>query len=88
MDNSLSIQSKNPEISELRTFTESLYKSVSDEILEEIIRFGDSELHCISALIGGITSQEAIKLITQQYTPINNTVIYNGVYSKMQVLML
>lgn len=85
------VNSREPEkndIAALKEITANIYRPVSNEIIEEIIRFGNSELHCISAVIGGVASQEAVKLITHQYTPINNTFIYNGVYSKAQVLNL
>jgi amyloid beta precursor protein binding protein 1 len=45
----------------------------------EITRYGGAELHNIAAVIGGIASQEAVKVITHQYTPLNNTYIYNGI---------
>lgn len=47
----------------------------------EITRYGGCELHNISAMIGGIASQEAVKIITHQYVPLNNTYIYNGIAS-------
>ena len=47
----------------------------------EITRYGGSELHNISALIGGIAAQEAVKLITKQYVPLNNTYLFNGIAS-------
>ncbi|CCI49847.1 unnamed protein product [Albugo candida] len=50
----------------------------SDHI-REISRFASSEPHNIAALIGGIASQEAIKLITGQFMPINHTYLYNGI---------
>ncbi|CAG9318250.1 unnamed protein product [Blepharisma stoltei] len=56
------------------------------EIAGEIVRFGDCELHSIAAILGGIASQEAIKLITHQYTPINNTYIYSAITSSSQVI--
>ncbi|CAF0867898.1 unnamed protein product [Rotaria sordida] len=49
------------------------------QILEELCRYGASELHSIAAFIGGCCAQEAIKLITHQYIPIDNTLIYNGI---------
>ena len=45
----------------------------------EITRFGASEIHNIAALIGGIASQEVVKIITQQYVPTNNTYVHNGI---------
>lgn len=43
------------------------------------VRYGASELHATAALIGGIAAQEAVKLITHKYLPLNNTYLYNGV---------
>lgn len=45
----------------------------------EITRVGAAELHNIAALVGGVAAQEIVKLITQQYIPLNNTYIFNGV---------
>eukprot|EP00743_Colponemidia_sp_Colp-15_P002951 GILK01003192.1.p1 GENE.GILK01003192.1~~GILK01003192.1.p1 ORF type:complete len:545 (-),score=108.62 GILK01003192.1:57-1649(-) len=56
--------------------------AVSDEVLQELCRYGGAELHNIAAILGGVISQEAVKLITHQYTPINNTYIFNGIISK------
>ncbi len=41
-------------------------------------RYGASEPHAIAALMGGIAAQEAIKLITRQYVPLDNTFIFDG----------
>ena len=49
--------------------------------VKEIIRAGACELPNMAALIGGIASQEIIKLITCQYVPLDNAVIFNGVKS-------
>jgi len=46
---------------------------------EETTRAGGVEMHNIAALMGGIASQEAVKLITHQYVPLNNTYVYNGI---------
>ncbi len=48
---------------------------------QEITRYGGCELQNISALIGGIASQEAVKIITHQYVPLNNTYVFNGIAS-------
>ena len=42
-------------------------------------RYGGAELHTVSAILGGIASQEAVKLITHQFVPVNNTFVYNGI---------
>ena len=44
----------------------------------EIVRYGGCDIHNIGAIVGGIASQEAVKLITHQYVPINNTYLFNG----------
>lgn len=44
-------------------------------------RYGGSEIHSIAAFIGGCAAQEVVKLITKQYVPLNNTLIYNGIAS-------
>lgn len=41
-------------------------------------RYGAAELHTISSFIGGAAAQEAIKVITKQFVPFNNTYIYNA----------
>ncbi|KAH9395109.1 NEDD8-activating enzyme E1 regulatory subunit [Tyrophagus putrescentiae] len=51
---------------------------IQDELIHEICRYGGCELHSISAFLGGCAAQEAVKLITGQYVPINNTFVYNG----------
>jgi NEDD8-activating enzyme E1 regulatory subunit len=45
------------------------------------LRYGAAELHNIAAILGGIGSQEAVKVLTQQYVPLTNTFVYNGVAS-------
>ncbi|ORY59465.1 uncharacterized protein BCR38DRAFT_488493 [Pseudomassariella vexata] len=55
---------------------------------EEVARAGGGELHNISALTGGMVAQEAIKIITKQYIPIDNTCIFDGISSRCQVLRL
>lgn len=45
-------------------------------------RVGKSELHTTSAILGGILSQEVIKIVTQQFVPLNDTLIFDGVSSK------
>lgn len=59
--------------------------SISDDLVGEMCRFGAGELHCVAAVMGGMASQEAIKLITNQFVPINGTIIYNAMNSTMSV---
>jgi len=51
-------------------------------------RAGGSELANIASLLGGMVSQEVIKLITKQYIPANNTVVFNGVRSTSSAYIL
>jgi amyloid beta precursor protein binding protein 1 len=53
--------------------------ALSRKHAQEITRFGAVEMHNTAAVIGGLAAQEAVKLITHQYTPLNNTYIYNGI---------
>jgi amyloid beta precursor protein binding protein 1 len=62
--------------------------SDKQDILEELCRYGASELHSIAAFIGGCCAQEAIKLITHQYIPIDNTLIYNGIQQSTSVFKI
>ena len=45
----------------------------------EIVRYGAADVHNVGAVLGGIAAQEAVKLITHQYIPINNTYFFNGI---------
>lgn len=36
---------------------------IEDNFIKEIIRFGTSKLHVVSAYLGGVAAQEAVKLI-------------------------
>ena len=50
-------------------------------IAKEVVRYFNAELHNIGSVVGGIASQEAVKLITKQYIPLNNTFVFNGITS-------
>eukprot|EP00439_Symbiodinium_sp_Y106_P054880 s322_g7.t1 len=56
------------------------------KMIEEVVRYGGCELHTTSSVLGGITSQEVVKLVTKQYSPFCNTLLYDGLQGKMQVL--
>ena len=51
---------------------------ISDDHVTEFCRYGGGEIHSVSAFLGGVVSQEVIKLITHQFVPLNNTLIYHG----------
>lgn len=38
-------------------------------------------MHNIAAFMGGVASQEAIKVLTKQYIPLNQTFVFNGIES-------
>ncbi|KAJ3037594.1 NEDD8-activating enzyme E1 regulatory subunit [Rhizophlyctis rosea] len=62
--------------------------TISDDHVHEIVRAGASEIHTVAALLGGIVSQEAIKILTRQYIPMDNTVIFNAIKSTSTVYNL
>jgi len=48
-------------------------------------RYEGAHIHTIASLLGGVASQEAIKLLVHQFKPINNTYVYNGIISEAEV---
>jgi amyloid beta precursor protein binding protein 1 len=54
----------------------------------EVVRAHGGELHCISAITGGLVAQEVIKIVTRQYVPIDNTCIYDGIASRCQIVRI
>ena len=52
-----------------------------DDYVHEFCRYGGCELHSVSAFLAGAVAQEIIKLITGQYVPFNNILIYNAISS-------
>ncbi|KAF2265798.1 hypothetical protein CC78DRAFT_559682 [Lojkania enalia] len=63
-----------------------IIKAQTGEFAQELVRAGGAELHNISALTGGLVSQEVIKVITEQYVPVDNTCIFDGVKSRSAVI--
>lgn len=64
-----------------------LNKLANGNELEEVQRAKHAELHNIASLTGGQVAQEAIKLITRQYVPIDNLSIFDGIHnSRSEVL--
>lgn len=49
-----------------------------DQNLYEICRYGGIELHATSAFLGGCIAQEVIKIVTNQYVPVDDTLVYNA----------
>ncbi|KAL4882619.1 hypothetical protein BJY04DRAFT_186530 [Aspergillus karnatakaensis] len=62
-----------------------------DKVLEaarELRRTEGGELHNTSSLTGGLVAQEALKVITRQYVPLNNTCVFNGIRSSSAMYRL
>jgi NEDD8-activating enzyme E1 regulatory subunit len=69
--------------------------TVPEEVIERVLavakemqRSEGGELHNIASLTGGMVAQEAIKVVTRQYVPVDNTCIFDGVFSKSQALKM
>ncbi|XP_031090485.1 NEDD8-activating enzyme E1 regulatory subunit AXR1-like [Ipomoea triloba] len=62
--------------------------TLTEDLINEMCRYGAAELHAVAAFIGGIASQEVIKLITRQFVPMPGTFIFNGIDHKSQLLFL
>lgn len=52
--------------------------SIHDDHVTEFCRYGAGEVHSVAAFVGGVAAQEVIKIITHQFVPLNNTLIYNA----------
>ena len=63
-------------------------KSIKQDFIMEFCRSGGAELHSVAAFVGGVVGQEVIKLITHQYVPINNTLLYDAITSSSVTLEL
>uniref|UniRef100_A0A8C5ED35 NEDD8-activating enzyme E1 regulatory subunit n=1 Tax=Gouania willdenowi TaxID=441366 RepID=A0A8C5ED35_GOUWI len=62
--------------------------NIKDDYVHEFCRFGASEPHTVAAFIGGSAAQEAIKIISHQFVPFNNTFIYNAMLQTSATLQL
>jgi len=61
---------------------------VNEAVLSAVCGWGAREHAAVAAIIGGIGAHECIKLLTQQYTPLNNTLVYNGASAQSHVWTL
>jgi amyloid beta precursor protein binding protein 1 len=64
------------------------FDEIPEALIKEMLRMSDYVVHTTAAFIGGVASQECIKLITHKYRPANNTLIYNGMKSTLQIYEL
>lgn len=62
--------------------------TLSEDLINEMCRYGASELHAVASFVGGVASQEVIKLITRQFIPMSGTFIFNGIDHMSQLLLL
>ncbi|PWN53904.1 hypothetical protein IE53DRAFT_372780 [Violaceomyces palustris] len=56
--------------------------------LKEMVRSGHCSLPPTTALMGGVVAQEAIKILTRQYVPADDLVIYDGIQQALGVFKL
>lgn len=61
---------------------------VGKEILRASGDGGGAELHNISAVMGGMVAQEVIKVVTEQYVPVNNVCVFDGIESRVGVFTM
>jgi len=62
--------------------------TIKDDYIHEVCRYGGAELHAMAAFMGGCASQEAIKMLTRQYIPIDNLLLFNTMNSKTTQLKI
>nr|XP_061796316.1 NEDD8-activating enzyme E1 regulatory subunit-like [Nerophis lumbriciformis] len=62
--------------------------NIKDDYVHEFCRYGAAEPHTVSAFMGGSAAQEAIKIISHQFVPFNNTFIYNAMSQTSATLKL
>ena len=65
-----------------------LASPVREDYIIEFCRYGGGEIHAVAAFIGGVAAQEVIKVITHQFVPLNNTLIYNATTSTTVTVVL
>ncbi|KAK6202789.1 uncharacterized protein RJT21DRAFT_21614 [Scheffersomyces amazonensis] len=51
-------------------------------VLSEILNHNTHSYHNLSSFMGGIVSQEVLKLTTAQYIPLDNVFVFDGIHSK------
>ena len=49
-----------------------------DDLVAECARGGGGEMHAVAAVVGGVGSQEVIKLVTGQFVPVAKTLVYDA----------
>jgi len=59
-----------------------------ENAIQELRRAEGGELHNIASLAGGLVAQEALKVITRQYVPLDNTCVFDGARSRSEMYRL
>jgi amyloid beta precursor protein binding protein 1 len=50
------------------------------KFVEEITRYKNAcELHAVGSVVGSVAAQEIVKLVTNQFVPINDSFVFNGI---------
>lgn len=62
-------------------------ESIRNAIVE-LRRAEGGELHNIASLAGGLVAQEALKVLTRQYVPMDNTCVFDGARSRSEMYRL
>ncbi|KAN0083825.1 hypothetical protein V8E54_002913 [Elaphomyces granulatus] len=70
------------------TFTDDNGREAIIKAAQELRRTEGGELHNISSLTGGMVAQEALKVLTKQYVPLNNTTVFDGIGSRSEMFCL
>ncbi|ETN41877.1 uncharacterized protein HMPREF1541_03816 [Cyphellophora europaea CBS 101466] len=63
-------------------------KEAIERCVAELMRAQGGEMHNISSVTGGMVAQEAIKLLTRQYVPVDSVSVFDGIRSKVQVFKI
>ncbi|EEA05399.1 thif family protein [Cryptosporidium muris RN66] len=58
------------------------------DLIKQVIGFETSQIQTTACFIGAIASQEIIKIITNKFVPLNNTLIWSGVSCKCSAFKL
>lgn len=83
------------DVVKLKSITLSLFQKwqmpgiqIQDDHITEFCRYGAAEIHSVAAFVGGVAAQEVIKIITHQFVPLNNTLIYNAATSSTVTIIV
>jgi hypothetical protein len=61
---------------------------VKQDLLLEFCRAAGPPMHTVSAIVGGIAAQEGLKVLLQQFVPVDGILVYNGIHATTAVLDL